>query len=518
MNTYFTAQSRQSVYDAFAIITRVGPPPTFGTFAKDALAPTSISMKTRISKAANFPQADPLRGPNEFVCEQDRVKLMLLPQTAGPDSLICTLAHPSTSKANRYYWCPKEGLCEFKKIAASKRACRSWLLGSESPNSSYLTAAREPDGHNSQSGSQPSTERVSPPIRPCILPSVEAETKAPSTATFGHTVREADISIATSIDVLFFALPSLHNQISTSAKALFLSIDDLFEPELEKSNHLKHLLLQESLRRSLEPRIAAVCDSVDAGEEKMYRLNMDKLVLELVAKARRMLSNGLPASMEAKFVNKVLETPMTNIIREEGPILPIATETSTETGSLSTSAGQSQTCLATSESVESDSLNQTNMIVPDEPPPPTPLDDIKDLLRLRTALSFIMSSYLCPSLATAILTVIQSQSSPINFKPIDVHLAYLGRLRAEALASRSLSNISRKRNIVDDDEEAAEAKAEKRRKKEDEEKRQKVGLTKGVRDLKKVDVTGMKKMSDFFGKKPAQGKTHSPSASNHRLR
>ncbi|KAI4276401.1 MAG: hypothetical protein LQ337_002500 [Flavoplaca oasis] len=450
-------------------------------------------MKTRTSKAAKIPQAGSVKGPNDFVCEQDHVKLMLLPQTAGPDSLICTLAHPSTSKANRYYWCPKEGLYEFRKIAASERACRSWLLGSESPTSSYRTAACEPDGHNSQSGSQPSTERVSPPSRCFILPTVEAETKAPSTAPFGHTVREADISIATSIDVLFFALPSLHTQISKSAKALFLSIDDLIEPELEKSNHLKHLLLQESLRRSLESRIAAVCDSVETGEEKMYRLNMDKLVLELVAKARRMLSNGLPASMEAKFVDKALETPMTNLI------IP-------ETGSLSTSAGQSQISLATSESIESDSLNQTNITVPDEPPPPTSLDDIKDLLRLRTALSFIMSSYLCPSLATAILTVIQSQSSPINFKPIDEHLAYLGRLRAEALASRSLSNISRKRNMVDDCEEAAEPKAEKRRKREEEEKRQKLGLTKGVRDLKKVDVTGMKKMSDFFGKKPAEGK------------
>ncbi|KAL8964250.1 MAG: hypothetical protein Q9183_004588, partial [Haloplaca sp. 2 TL-2023] len=85
--------------------------------------------------------------------------------------------------------------------------------------------------------------------------------------------------------------------------------------------------------------------------------------------------------------------------------------------------------------------------------------------------------------------------------PLDDHLARIATLRAEVLATRSLSDFSRKRNMGDDDE-AAEDRAEKRRKKEEEEKRAKVGLSKGIRDLQKVDVKGMKKMSDFFGKKP----------------
>jgi len=50
------------------------------------------------------------------------------------------------------------------------------------------------------------------------------------------------------------------------------------------------------------------------------------------------------------------------------------------------------------------------------------------------------------------------------------------------------------------DDEAAETRAEKKRRKEEEEKRKKAGESRGLRDLKKVNVTGMKKMSDFFGK------------------
>ena len=53
----------------------------------------------------------------------------------------------------------------------------------------------------------------------------------------------------------------------------------------------------------------------------------------------------------------------------------------------------------------------------------------------------------------------------------------------------------------DDDEGAAAERAEKRRRAEEEERRKKAGQSRGVRDLKKVNTAGMKKMSDFFGRK-----------------
>ena len=58
-----------------------------------------------------------------------------------------------------------------------------------------------------------------------------------------------------------------------------------------------------------------------------------------------------------------------------------------------------------------------------------------------------------------------------------------------------------RKRALDDDEEAAAEREEKKRKKEDDERRRKAGESRGVRDLKKVNVQGMKKMSDFFGKK-----------------
>ncbi|KAI4254457.1 MAG: hypothetical protein L6R42_007183 [Xanthoria sp. 1 TBL-2021] len=458
-------------------------------------------MKTRVSRSAKPVQAGSVEALNDFILQQDPVKLVLLPQSAGPDSRICTLTHPSTSKASRYYWCPRGGLYEFQKVAAPRTACRSWLLGPKTSITSDRAAACTPTGLDPHSASQLTAEKVNETAQSCAAPEVEAPSKAPDAAPFGHTVKEADISIATSIDVLFFALPSLHTQTSKNAKGLFLSMDDLFDTAFEDSMHLKYLLVQDSLRQTVEARIAAVCDEVDAGDERMYRLNMDKLVLELVAKARRMSSSGLPRSMEAKFVDKALEAPVINLKRDASSISTAATETIPGMDSPSTSTGERHVSITISDSIGSDCSNQTNITVPDRSPPRNVQDHIKDLLRLRTALSFIMSSYLSTSLASAMQTILDSPSSPVDFKPLDEHLAYLGRLRAEALASRSLTNISRKRSMVDDDE-AAEAKAEKRRKKEEEEKRQKAGLTKGIRELKKVDVTGMKKMSDFFGRKP----------------
>lgn len=91
-----------------------------------------------------------------------------------------------------------------------------------------------------------------------------------------------------------------------------------------------------------------------------------------------------------------------------------------------------------------------------------------------------------------------------DFASLDEHLEQLAKLRAETLATRSLSDFSKKRNLEDD--EADEERAEKRRKQEEEEKRRQSQESRGVRDLKKVNVSGMKKMSEFFAKKAPMAK------------
>ena len=62
------------------------------------------------------------------------------------------------------------------------------------------------------------------------------------------------------------------------------------------------------------------------------------------------------------------------------------------------------------------------------------------------------------------------------------------------------NDICRKRPLDGEEEEKAEERREKKRKKEEEEKRKKE-MSRGVKALGKVDVSGMKKMGDFFKKK-----------------
>lgn len=140
-------------------------------------------------------------------------------------------------------------------------------------------------------------------------------------------------------------------------------------------------------------------------------------------------------------------------------------------------------------------ISQDADILPDAPPQAhEATEEVKDLLRLRTALSYITTCYIPPHISTTLTY------PSIDFSPLDTHLKYLASLHEEARALRSLSdNITRKRGH--DDDEAAEERAEKKRKKEEDEKRKK-SESNATKQLKKVNTTGMKKMSSFFTKVP----------------
>jgi hypothetical protein len=113
-------------------------------------------------------------------------------------------------------------------------------------------------------------------------------------------------------------------------------------------------------------------------------------------------------------------------------------------------------------------------------------------------------SYLPATLCSRIDEMLASPESPLDFKPLTDRIREIAALRAEALASRTLTDFSRKSGL---DDEEVESRAEKKRKKEDEDKKAKALESRGVRDLKKVNTTGMKKMSDFFGKAAPKKKT-----------
>ena len=377
---------------------------------------------------------------------------------------------------------------EFIRIAASKGVCQSWLLGPW--GSTQETVCDEKDASD------------------------EGPTTLDQSGTGnGYTVKSPEIFIATPIDPLFLVLPAFLSQ-SPSTKPpdlnhLFLSIEDLLESLGKSSKHAEQTLSHELFRQTVEARIVVICDTVEAGDEKMYRLNLEKLLEELLLKTKKIVKSGLPASIEEKFVRKALEAPVIVQSREQSSFSQ-ATKASQEEITVAESAplnsAESQSSSTTVETTISISSAVTEVTIPEIGNSGTTTDEVRHLLRLRTAFSYIVSAYLPSFIANALTLKLASPASPIDFTPLNNQLAHLASLKAQALALRSLSDFSRKRSANDGDDEAVEARAEKKRKEEEEDKRKKAWESRGVRDLKKVNVTGMKKMSDFFGKVDTKAK------------
>ncbi|TVY58179.1 Ribonuclease H2 subunit B [Lachnellula suecica] len=399
-------------------------------------------------------------------------QLFVLPDNISKDARIVSLENPRSANEDRYVVCPEGGFYEFTKVAAPRTTPRSWLLSSE-------------DSNTVDNGHEESKDKFS---------------------TNGYVMRNASLFVATPVDSLFFVLPALA-PVSASkgdepSKKLFLSGEDYLDKVSTASPHLKSLLRENSLRISIEKRMACVCDTVEAGDETMYRLSEEKMLQELLKKARKMAKKGLPASMEEKFTRKVLEVPIMSIRREESSLneedAPADTLNTQSTTTSTDSAATSFSEASTAATLCSEDITDTQLKTPAVRPITAP-EGVVDLLRLRTALFFICSKYISPHLSETIKKLLVTSASIVDFAPLETHLAHLAKLRQEALAARQLSDHSRKRGLEEDED--GEGRAEKKRKKEEEEKRKKAGESRGVKNLKKVNVAGMKKMSDFFKKK-----------------
>ncbi|KAJ8061076.1 hypothetical protein OCU04_010153 [Sclerotinia nivalis] len=421
-------------------------------------------------------------------------RVFILPKDISTEARIITVENPRYAKDSRYLVCPNRGFNEFTRIAAPKTTPRSWLLVPENGPAVPLSKR---------------------------LPKDEANDEEESSAK-GYVTKGADLFIATPIDFLFIILPALvplsTTKVPDPPRKLFLSGDDYIDKLISISPHLRSFLRTGPLRTSLEKRMAAVCDTVDAGDEIMFRINEQKLFKELLQKAKKMAEHGLPASMEEKLVRKALDTPVLSIKRGEESAQEGSKEeanTSAESGT-STPQINSQDTQATVSSVDTaassfseastaaTSISSHSAVAPEDEKISVPSidapDGVADLLRIRTAFFFICSNYIAPHLSEILKKSLKSSTSPVDFTPLDSHLAYLTKLRQDAIAARSMGDYSRKRAMVGDDEEI-ETRAEKKRKQDEEDKRKKAGESRGVKNLKKVNTSGMKKMSDFFKKK-----------------
>lgn len=401
-------------------------------------------------------------------------KLFILPRKASPDARIVALPHPRNGQPSRYLVCPETGIYEFTKVAAPKTAPRSWLIAST-------------DGEQGSQGAVESAE----------------------------TANSADLFVATQVDPLFLLLPALidakASKSSEDQKRLFLSSEDYFDKLPEESSHLSEIARWPKTKSLLEARMTTICDSVDAGDESMFRVNEPKLFSTIFDKASRLASGGLPASIEERFVQKALEAPI--LLRStstlSGPAAAATAAEGTESGvsTPKTESAESQSSAATEGSTFSAASQPSTAAssFTEE----APIDDavasamtaspkVVQLQRLRVAFDFICASYIPQAIGERLKESLADKAvCKTDFAPLDAYLAELDKLRKEVMATRPMDNFSRKRMR---DEEDDEARLEKKRKLEEEKKR-KANESRGVRDLKKVNTTGMKKLSAFFTKK-----------------
>lgn len=426
-----------------------------------AAKPSTKSVANTSSATAPLVQAEPLR-------------VIIAPKALSSAARFISLSSPVSQEPERYLFCPEEGLHGLTKTSTPKH----------DPHSILFTA------QDIESPVQRDDEAVSN----------------------GYVNKSAEYLTATPYDLSFIILPLLTNSAKSN---LFQTVDDIIETSEIKTYDLPCVLRKS--RSLFEEAILRICDVIEAGDESLYRYSSSKTLQLLIARAKRACENGLPASLEDRFVTRLLETPMLSVKREESTISLVTTESQDilpdENTPVDSFDSQSTTTSIAPSVVFSESATTTTSIatttseatITTITSPNAPSSEIVSLQRLLTAFKFIVHSYLPPPLASTLLTALQEASSGIDFSSLNTHLAHITKLRAEAAASMDLSSFSRKRGIEDDVE--AEERAEKKRKLEEEEKRKKASLSRGVKELSKVDVKNMKKMSSFFTKMPAKAKS-----------
>jgi hypothetical protein len=458
--------------------------------ARTRSKPTAKSTETEDTTQSTKPSLRP--------SDQNPPKLFVLPKDVSKDARIVSIPNPATSNPNRYYHCPENGIYEFVKVAAPRSVPRSLLFTSKRSEEieSQDTIVEKPDE------TKPAEE--------------EGKTASTPKDAFcdGYITRSADMFIATPIDLIFFLLPILSPLASKGQKQMFLTFDDHVD---KISGSFKQLFQQAATRKLFEKRLPAICDTVEAGDETLFRLSVEKLAKEVASKAEVVVKKGLPPSMDERFVRQALRVPVLNIAREDSgvtfeldnatvagaeatPQVPsIVLDESSQTPDPSQTAGETQLSVESQQSVATSqtSVHTSSTLLQNDMEAP---ENIINLLRLQTAINYISTSYL-PSHLRRLVQKALEDSNIIDFAPLTAHMQHLETLREKARALRSLSdNISRKRPAENDDE-AIEARAEKKRKKEEEEKNKKQA-SRALKNLKKVDTSGMKKMSSFFMKAP----------------
>ena len=415
--------------------------------------------------------------------DEEPYEIFVLPSETSRDARFVSLRNPRDGARCRYFFCPRKGLFEIVRSSATSIDPRSIMFA---PYAEVTTPA------------------------PAIDDGLATKAADFGSADFkGHVNKSADVFVCTPYDPVFILLPllcrSTSNDKDQPRKGLFQPLDDLLDEQLDDDKHLRHVLSHSIFRPRLLSAMHQICDSVDAGDEQMFRLSMSKLRDYILQKAQRVVEKGLPPSLEERFVTRTLEVPVVSVKREESSASSANEIVETVSRGPTPDMSESQSSVAST--ITSTAVSEASSATSIGISVHTPAENLLHLQRLRTVISFITASYMDQVLAAKLTTSTHDSNAWPDFRPVEEHLRQVAKLRAEALATRSVSDFSKKRNF--DDDEATEGRLEKKQRQEEEEKRKKSQESRGVRNLKKVNVSGMKKMGDFFAKRPSTTKPKS---------
>jgi len=383
--------------------------------------------------------------------DDDLHRVFILPKNVGNGTRIIYLPHPATSAPAAFVFCHETGrVFELTKVAAPKAAARSWLITAD---------------------------------QMMRTDSIEMAPAQSDSLQKGYIVRNADALTATPFDPVFLLLRLFPVGKSQERNSFRLG-DDYLELLSEQDPVVAQLLRSEGFSKTMLKRLECICESQDIGDEKVYKPSNEKLARLLVDKACRMvISMSWPASMDEGVVKKELDIPSVHI-----HALPQVDTTPSAEVTNSTAASAAEELSQTTSQLDIES-------------------GVIDVMRMQKALEYLLSAYVPKALRNDMEILfkdakIKSITPLLDPTLLQAHLDKIKAAKAEAMALRSLSdNISRKRGA--DDEEMADARAEKKRKKDDEDKKAK-SESRNLKQLKKVDTTGMKKLSSFFTRASAK--------------
>ncbi|EPS41490.1 hypothetical protein H072_4597 [Dactylellina haptotyla CBS 200.50] len=440
-------------------------------------------------------------------------RVFILPAGEGSDGsaishTILSLKHPNTGVPTRYllHHPPKsEGtstpfLYEILKIANQISEPRSWLMTPDLPPLKLpkeLEKERSDEGEDGDSKDNADGGKEEPQDPP--------DRKGDKSSL---VIKDAHLFLTTPVDPIYLLLSYL---TSDKTSRNFLSFDDLLESHPEFSTWTKIFKLHPPAEKLLQSRLLPICDTVEAGDEVMYRVN-NKKVIDLLVSRVESVAKVLPPSL-TNLITRKLSKPLS--LQASTAWKHQAQPEADKTGGIINDAElEDDNKDVESQEVESQlrreasrlNINEeesgtntpaeadtviTKLVEESLLPPP----EILYISQLAHAVQ-IMKNYIPTPLYTSLVTEIH-KTHPLE--PLEAYQEELKSLRAAANTAMDFSISHTKRTIEDLEGGVSkeEADREKKRKKKEADGKK----SHAVKKLEKADTSGMKKMTAFFKKK-----------------